>query len=67
MILNNNTPGPLYNTLRYNTVLDITLITVGPQLLILDYFRHISIHFTLVKTRFGYLTRKMAWTPTIVL
>ena len=30
------TPGPLYNTLRYNT--DITLITVGPQLVILDHF-----------------------------
>ena len=29
------TPGPLYNMVRYNTVLDITLITVKPQL---DYF-----------------------------
>ena len=27
-----NTPGPLYNMVRNNTVLDITLITVGPQL-----------------------------------
>ena len=26
------TPGPLYNTLHYNMVLDVTLITVGPQL-----------------------------------
>ena len=24
------TPGPLYNTVGYNTVLDITLIIVGP-------------------------------------
>ena len=27
-----NTPGPLYNTLHYNKVLDVTLIVVGPQL-----------------------------------
>ena len=27
-----NTPGPLYNMLRYNTISCITLITVGPQL-----------------------------------
>ena len=34
----------------YNTVLDITLITVGPQL---DYFGYMSIHFTLVITQNG--------------
>ena len=38
------TPEPLYNTLSYNTVLDITLITTGPQLLILDYFCYIPVH-----------------------
>ena len=38
LIFEHTTPGPLYNTLHYNTVLDITLITVGPQLDILDYF-----------------------------
>ena len=47
------TPEPLYNTLHYNMVLDITLITVGPQLLILDYFCYSSIHFSLFITRFG--------------
>ena len=25
------TPGPLYNTVHHNTVLDVTLINVGPQ------------------------------------
>ena len=49
----NNTPQPLYNTVRYNTVLDITRISVGPQLVILDLFSYITIHFTLVITRFG--------------
>ena len=44
------TPGPLYNTVHYNSVLDITLITVGPHL---DYFGDMPIHFTLVITRFG--------------
>ena len=34
------TPGPLYNTIRYNTVLDITLIIVGPQV---DQFCYISL------------------------
>ena len=33
-----DTPQPLYNTVRYNTVLDITRIRVGPQLVILDLF-----------------------------
>ena len=32
-------------------LMDITLITVGPQLVILDYFCYMSIHFTLVTTR----------------
>ena len=30
-----STPEPLYNTAHYNTILDITLITVGPHS---DYF-----------------------------
>ena len=47
------TPQPLYNTVRYNTVLDTTRISVGPQLFILDLFSYITIHFTLVITRFG--------------
>ena len=59
----NITSGPLYNMVHYNTVLDITLIAVGPQL---DYFGSMSIHFTLVITRFGYLTRKLALTPAII-
>ena len=63
----NSTPGPLYNMLRYNTVLDITLITAGPQLVILDYFCYMSIHFTLFITWIGWLIRKLAWTRTIVL
>ena len=36
-----STPGPLYNTVCYNMVLDITLITVGPQL---DYFCYIYVY-----------------------
>ena len=53
-----STPQPLYNTVRYNTVrynkvLDITRISVGPQLVILELFSYITIHFTLVITRFG--------------
>ena len=47
-----NTPQPLYNTVRYNTVLDITRISVGPQLVILDLFSYITRQFTLVITRF---------------
>ena len=62
-----NTPGPLYNMVRYNTVLDITLIIAGPQMVILDYFCYMSIHFTLVITRIGLLKRKLVWTLTIVL
>ena len=31
-------PGPLYNTVLYSMILDITLIIVGPQL---DYFCYI--------------------------
>ena len=42
-----HTPGPLNNTIRYKTVLDITMITVGPQLY---YFGYMSIHFTLFLT-----------------
>ena len=44
------TPGPLYNMLHYNTFLDITLMTVGPQL---HYFCFMSIHFTLLITQIG--------------
>ena len=48
------TPGPLYNTLRYNMVFDITLITVYP----VGHFRlflllYMSIHFTLFITWIG--------------
>ena len=32
------TPEPLYNTVHYNTVLDITRIKVGSQMAILDTF-----------------------------
>ena len=32
-------PGPLYNTLRYNTVLDL-LITVGPRFAICLYIKY---------------------------
>ena len=48
-----DTPQPLYNTVRYNTVLDITRISVGPQMVIFDLFSFITIHFALVITRFG--------------
>ena len=40
-----NTPEPLYNTVRYNTVLDITRIRVGPQIAILDSFCYITYAF----------------------
>ena len=66
-ITDDDTPQPLYNTVRYNTVLDITRISVGPQMVIFALFSFITIHFTLVITRFGKLTRKLAWTQTIVL
>ena len=38
---------------RYNTVFDITRISAGPQMVIKDLFSYITIHFTLVITRFG--------------
>ena len=47
------TPQPLYNTVSYNMVLHITLISVGPQMVIFDLFSYITIHFTLVITGFG--------------
>ena len=37
-----NTPEPLYNTVRYNTVLDITRLKFGPQLAILDSISYIN-------------------------
>ena len=49
--------GPSYNTLHYNMVLDITLITIGPQL---DYFCYMPIHFTLIITQIGQLAQKLA-------
>ena len=52
-IFHTNTPGPLYNMVHYNTVLDIILITAGPHIVILDYICYMSIQFTLVDTRFG--------------
>ena len=51
-LLVSSTPGPLYNTLRYNTVLDITLISVGPQL---DYFA-ICLYLSL---SLAYLSRRL--------
>ena len=50
-ICGTSVPGD--NTVYYNTVLDITLIIVGPQLVILDYFCFMSSHFTLIITRIG--------------
>ena len=40
-----NTPEPLYNTVRYNTVLDITRIGTGPQMAIKDSFSYITYAF----------------------
>ena len=48
-----HTPHSLYNTVSYNTVLDITRISVGPQLVILDLFSFITKYFTLFIARFG--------------
>ena len=48
-----STTQPFYNMVHYNTVLDITRISVGPQLVIFDLFSYITIHFTLVITWFG--------------
>ena len=59
-----NTLGRLYNTVRYTTVLDITLIIDGP---LLDYFCYMSVHFIFIITRIGYLTWKLPWAPAIVL
>ena len=39
------TPGPLYNTIRYNTVLDLTLIIIGPQLGYFCYFYIFYSHY----------------------
>ena len=47
-----STPQPLYNTI-HNTVLDITQVIAGPQTVIKDIFRYITIHFSLVITRIG--------------
>ena len=39
------TPEPLYNTVRYYTVLDITRIRVEPQITIEDFFSYITYAF----------------------
>ena len=39
------TPEPLYITVRYNTVLDITRIGTGPQMAIKDSFSYITYAF----------------------
>ena len=43
-------PGPFYNMVHYNMVLDKTLITAGRQMVIFDYFCYMSVYFTLVIT-----------------
>ena len=51
-----NTPGPLYNTVRYNTVLVITLITVVPHWTILLYVYIFHSHYNtewIAKTEIG--------------
>ena len=48
-----DTPGTHYNMLHYTMVLDITLIIVGCQIVMLDFFFffcYMSIHFTHVIT-----------------
>ena len=45
--------GPLYNMVHNNMVLDITLIIVGHQMVIFDYFCYMSIYFTLILTQIG--------------
>ena len=40
-----DTPEPLYNTVRYNTVLNITRIRVGPQMAIQGSFSYIIYAF----------------------
>ena len=39
------TPQPLYNMVHYNTVLDITQLSVGPQLGVRDSFSYITYTF----------------------
>ena len=39
------TPEPLYNTVRYNMVLDITRIRLGPQMAIQNFFSYITYAF----------------------
>ena len=73
-IKNGNTLQPLYNTVRYNTVLDITQFKDGSQKVkIILKNDHKWSFFNIIYTfLFGYntvvlLTRFMLWTPTIVL
>ena len=62
----------IYNTVHYNTVLDITQFKDGSQKCI-DYIDHLWSFFNIIYTfLFGYntvvyLTQFMLWTPTIVL
>ena len=61
-----NTHKPLYNTLHYNIVLDITQFKDGPQKCI-DYIEndHKLSFFCIIYTfLFGYLTCFLLWTPT---
>ena len=39
-----------YDFTKYNAVLDITLITARPQMVILNFFCYMSMNFTLVIT-----------------
>ena len=61
------TPQPFYKTDHFNTVLDISWISVGPKIIIQDSFSYLTVHFTLAITGFGQQSQKLAWTPTIVL
>ena len=54
-----STPEPLYNTVHYNTVLDITRIRIGPQVTIENTFAYITDAFY-----FQYNTVWMAYTET---
>ena len=46
---NTCTPKSLYNSVRFNTILDITLISVGPQLVMKYFFLYIYFLLWLLK------------------
>ena len=60
-----HSPEPLYNTVRYNTVLDITWIRLGPQMAIQNFFSYITYAFYSRYNTVWIANTEIVWDPNI--